>query len=163
MKWKWIALTLVLLALPYSLAFSHDEPAARTDGPGTYLLLGAEYDNEVGFSQTIGVSQRLYKSLWLIPRGTFDREGSAEADVVYWVNEYLGLIAGPGIDWSNPANADHISYGFGASGIVVHWQINPEVGIGGGARYNYSLQGDDYFIDGWKISFMVTGALGSLF
>ena len=162
MKLKWIALTLVLLALPYSLAFSHDG-SARADGPGTYLLLGAEYDNVEGFTQTIGVSQRLYKSLWVIPQGTFDREGSVEANLVYWVNEYLGIVAGPGVDWSNPSDADHMSYIIGASGLVGHWQINDNIGIGGGARYNYSLQGNDYFVDSWKLALVVTVALGPIF
>ena len=153
---------LVLLALPYSLAFSQCESAQAT-GPGTYLLIGGEYDDGEGFSQTLGVAQRVYKSVWAIPRGTLDREGNIDADFVYWVNDWLGVVAGPALDWSNPTDADHTSYLVGASGLVAHWQIEKNIGISGGYKYKFSYKDGDRYIDGWRAAVLLTFALGPVF
>lgn len=141
--------------------------AAIADDISSFVFAGVEYDSDArGFTSTIGAGTRVAGGLWNVSRTVIGRYGSLEPDLVYFVGVpqvdhlYLGLVAGPNMDWyDQPGDGiDPTFYIAGASGLLLNYRPDGW-GITIGAKYKFAFDTDSFYPDGWQGGVWVSYAL----
>ena len=134
-----ILLILTLVALPLKVTFGQD--AVFEEG-GSVLFVGASYVNETviplaGYGHYIG------GRLWLLTPVDLGYYGSVDGQVTAMFqpreNLFIGLFAGPSVDWSANDQASLITYLVGASGGTIAYQPWEALGFWGYGKYSFAI------------------------
>lgn len=126
---------------------------------------GGRYDSDDGVIFNLGYGKRISGPLFTA--GYLDiglnKNIGAEAFVttsLSFINDNpifsnigIGLLAGPGVDWtgetSDNEEINFTTYIMGAAGGMVYYNITPQFGIFGFGKYKFDFEGENNYVDGW--------------
>lgn len=153
---KTILIILLLSLVSVGLTFAQDVES--------FIFTGIEYDDVAGAAGTIGAAKNLSGGLWIFPRTVIGRYGSLETDMAYFFKVpagglYLGLVAGPGVDWTDPEDGDHLSYIVGGTGLIAGYKWD-KIALGIGAKYKFALDEGNFYQSGWQGGLWTAFAFG---
>ena len=147
-----LTMLMILLLVPVTATFAQEEPVAEN-----LLFVGGVLDEGNEYTLALGVGAPVAGRLWSFSYTNVGEYGSLSTELAFMLNKsgsgfYIGPIAGPGVDWTSENDLPAVAYIVGAGGLVLGYDINPNVGIWGYGKYKFHLDGDDVlYQDGGSI------------